>query len=148
VPRLVARGRGGVINVSSIGAFQAVPFMAAYGASKAFVLSFSEALARELGPSGVRVLCVCPGPTETEFNSVAGLPSVFSRVPHKMSPERVAERTLRALDRGRVVKVPGLINFLGAFFTRFTPRPLLRWLVGALFRPRAPKPLPPPSVQS
>ncbi|MDB4969933.1 MAG: yqjQ1 [Myxococcales bacterium] len=141
LPSMVARRSGGVVNVSSIGAFQPVPYMATYGATKAFLLSWSEALAEELRGSGVRVLCVCPGPTRTEFFQVAGVDPTMGKLPHVMSADELVSRTLDALDDGRAVLVPGLINFLTAFVTRLFPRLVIRVVTGKMFQPRARKEL-------
>ena len=141
LPAMVARKSGGVINVSSIGAFQPVPYMATYGATKAFVLSWSEALAHELRTTGVRVTCVCPGPTATEFFEVAATDRRMAKMPHMMSADAVVARTLAAFDDGRAVIVPGLINWLTAFSTRFFPRVFVRALSGRLTEPREKKAL-------
>jgi short-subunit dehydrogenase len=141
LPAMVARRAGGIINVASIGAFQPVPYMATYGGTKAFVLSWSEALAEELRGSGVRVLCVCPGPTATEWFEVAGVNPALRKVPHVMSAEALVARTLDAWDDGRAVLIPGLINWLTAFVTRIFPRLLVRVVTGRMFAPRAQKAL-------
>jgi short-subunit dehydrogenase len=143
LPSLLARGRGGIINISSIGAFQPVPYMASYAAAKAFVLSFSEALHEELRDSGVRVLCLCPGPTATEFFSVASMPAMMGKVPHVMRADELVARALDAFADDRALLVPGLVNFLGAVLVRFAPRVLARKLMRLMFQPRAPKALPP-----
>src|SRR6266498_2627304 len=112
LPAMLARGRGGLINVASQMAFQPMPYFAVYAASKAFVLSFSEALAEELRGSGVRVTAIAPGFTSTEFSQVAGSQAPERRLPH-LKPEKVVKTTLRAHDRGRTVKViGGLYAFL------------------------------------
>ncbi len=141
VPPMVARKSGGVINVSSIAAFQPVPYQATYGATKAFLLSWSEALAYELRGSGVRVTCVCPGPTATEYFAVAGVSPMIAKMPHTMSADDVVARTLDAYDDGRAVLIPGLINWLTAFVTRFFPRIVVRAVSGLLFAPRHKKAL-------
>lgn len=141
LPPMVARKSGGVINVSSIGAFQPVPYMATYGGSKAFVLGWSEALAYELRRTGVRVTCVCPGPTATEFFDVAATDKRMAKMPHMMSADAVVARTLDAFDDGRAVVIPGLINWLTAFSTRFFPRALVRAVSGQLTAPRERKAL-------
>jgi short-subunit dehydrogenase len=143
LPAMVARKSGGVINVSSIGAFQPVPYMATYGATKAFVLSWSEALAYELRNTGVRVTCVCPGPTATEFFEVAAVNPAMARLPHVMSAEALVARTLAAFDGGRAVVVPGAINWLTAFVTRLFPRIAVRVVTGRMFAPRQQKSLRP-----
>ncbi|HEX9101045.1 MAG TPA: SDR family NAD(P)-dependent oxidoreductase, partial [Polyangia bacterium] len=141
LPAMVARRSGGIINVSSIAAFQPVPYMATYGATKAFLLSWSEALGHELRRSGVRVTCVCPGPTATEFFEVAATDPRMAKMPHMMSADAVVGRTLAAFDGGRAVVVPGLINWLTAFVTRIFPRIAVRLVTGRLFAPRERKAL-------
>jgi len=141
LPSMIARNSGGVINVSSIAAFQPVPYMATYGATKAFVLSWSEALSHELRKTGVRVTCVCPGPTATEFFEAGGVNPAMAKLPHVMSADAVVARTLRAFDRGRAVVIPGAINWLTAFVTRIFPRVAVRVVTARLFAPRARKAL-------
>ncbi len=105
---MVARKSGGIVNVASIAAFQPGPKMALYCATKAFVLSLSEALHEELKPHGVHVTALCPGPTRTEFGDVAGFGGsrLFERLAME-SPE-VVEAGLTGLDRNRAVVIPGL----------------------------------------
>jgi short-subunit dehydrogenase len=141
LPSMIGRKSGGIINVSSIGAFQPVPYMATYGATKAFLLSWSEALSYELRRTGVRVTCVCPGPTATEFFEVAAVNPAMAKLPHVMSAEALVARTLRGFDRGRAVVIPGLINWLTAFVTRISPRLAVRVVTGRMFAPRARKAL-------
>jgi short-subunit dehydrogenase len=141
LPPMVARKQGGVINISSIGAFQPVPYMATYGATKAFVLSWSEALSEELRGSGVRITCVCPGPVATEFFEVANVNPLMAKLPHVMSADELVARALDAWDDGRAVLVPGLINWLTAFVTRFFPRLVVRVVSGRMFAPRSQKQL-------
>jgi short-subunit dehydrogenase len=141
VPPMIARKSGGVINVASIAAFQPVPYMATYGATKSFLLSWSEALSYELRTTGVRVTCVCPGPTATEFFAVAAVDPMMARLPHVMSADDVVARTLDAFDDGRAVLVPGLINWLTAFVTRIFPRLAVRVVTGRMFAPRERKAL-------
>ena len=137
LPGMLERGRGRLINVASMGAFQPVPFLNVYAASKSFVLSFSEALATELEDTGVRVQVLCPGYTDTEFFDVShtGAGMWVNRMP-RMTPEEVAEFSLRALKRGRLRAVPGLGNRLQAFLTNFTPGAVSRRVGRALYRPR------------
>lgn len=116
------RGRGWILNVSSIGAFQPSPTYAAYSAAKSYVLDFSYALSRELEPSGVTVTVLSPGVTRTEFLEVAGQsPSLYQRLTMKES-RPVALAGLHALSRGRAGTVPGLVNKLTTQFMRFLPR--------------------------
>ena len=104
---------GAILNVASTAAFQPGPKMAVYFATKAFVLSFSEALHEEVKPHGVKVSCLCPGPTRTEFGEVAGFGGngLFDRV--AMNAREVVEAGLKGLDRNRAVVVTGWINKLG-----------------------------------
>jgi short-subunit dehydrogenase len=117
-----------VLNVASTAAFQPVPRMATYAATKAFVLSFSQALGDELRGTGVTVTALCPGPTETRFADRAGAARsrLFARA-SLASAEDVAEVGLRALQAGRPVAIPGIWNRLLAWGSRFVPR-------GALLR--------------
>jgi uncharacterized protein len=137
LPGMVARGRGRLINVVSTSAFQPVPFLNVYGASKAFVLSFTEALATELKGTGVRVQALCPGLTRSEFQEQAGTDKVRFNRTSAMEPEDVVAQSLRALDRGRLRVVTGWQNRLLAGVTRFSPLALSRWVAGELFRPSA-----------
>ncbi|OYN92540.1 SDR family NAD(P)-dependent oxidoreductase [Parenemella sanctibonifatiensis] len=121
--RMAAAGRGEIINVASTAAFQPIPTMAAYAASKAFVLSFSDGLAAELAPAGVQVLAICPGPTETGFFERAGDPDAMAM---RRTPEDVVRTTLSALASGRSVAVDGTMNGLMAFANRLAPRSLAR----------------------
>lgn len=120
------RGRraGGIINVSSMTAFQPVPLMASYAASKAFVLSLSEALWAENAGDGVRVLAVCPGRTPTEFQAIAGTGSAEGAFGFR-APEEVVETALRAFERGRSHAVPGVENLLASWLVRAVPRSYL-----------------------
>ena len=133
LPAMIARGDGAILNVASTAAFQPGPKMAVYFATKAFVLSFSEALHEEVAKAGVRVSALCPGPTATEFGDVAGFKAqggLFDRL-KATSPDVVAAG-IRALDRNRAVMVPGLSNKAGAQGHRLLPRSWLRKLVGSV----------------
>jgi short-subunit dehydrogenase len=138
LPGLVHRRRGAVVNVASNAAFQPVPFLAVYAATKAFVLSFTEALATELRGTGVRVQALCPGLTRTEFLNLAETHTQGLRVDHlpTMTPEAVVAASLRALDGGAVRVVPGLANRSLATLQRFLPLSLVRNVAAALYRPR------------
>jgi short-subunit dehydrogenase len=123
LPAMISRGRGRVLNVASIAAFQPGPLMAVYYASKAYVLSFSEAVANELGGTGVTVTALCPGPTLTGFQSTAGIER--SRLPGRMSvasAASVAEAGYRGMVRGRRIVVPGRLNWILAQGNRLVPR--------------------------
>ena len=138
LPGMVARGSGRIVNVVSTSAFQPVPWLNVYAASKAFLLFFTEALANELAGTGVRVQALCPGLTESEFHQVSGTDKVaFTKTPAMPAPA-VVERSLRALDRGRLRVVPGWQNRLVVASQRLVPRALVRRVAGELFRPRRP----------
>jgi short-subunit dehydrogenase len=134
VPPMVDRRRGGVINVASQMAFQPMPYFAAYAASKAFVLSFSEALAEELRGTGVSVTAVAPGFISTEFAAVAGSEAAERRLPH-LQPDDVVQSALRAYERGRAVEVVGAFYSFLTFAGRFAPRAALRRTMGRVLRP-------------
>ena len=121
LPAMRARGAGGIVNVASVAAFQPIPQLATYGASKAFVLSLSQAVAEENRDRGVRVVALCPGPVATEFQAVAGT-RVSERTPGLLEAREVAEAALRALDEGKDTVVPGAINHLGTVAARLFPR--------------------------
>ena len=132
VPGMVGRGHGGVVNVASIAAFQPTPGTATYGGTKAYVLSFTQALREELRGTGVRALVVCPGFTKTEFQAranyeVKGLAARFWQ-----SPEEVVEASLSALDHDAGLCVPGWQNKVAAGATHLTPRRLLPRVAGLI----------------
>ena len=129
IPKMVERRKGGILNVASTAAFQPGPRMAIYYATKAFVLSFTEALFQELRGSGVRACCLCPGPTETEFMEVAELEETRLFDMTKMSAERVARAGLAAFRADRPLAVPGILNKLGTVGVRLTPRAVVRRMV-------------------
>jgi hypothetical protein len=121
---MAQRGRGWILQVASIGAFQPTPTYASYSAAKSFVLSFGEAIAHELRPKGIRVCTVCPGVTATEFLAVAGQKlTLYQRLSMMQSPA-VVQSAVRALLRGKTSVTPGLGNAFSAFAMRFTPRRL------------------------
>jgi uncharacterized protein len=124
------RGRGGVINVGSTAGFQPDPYGAAYGATKAFVRSFTEAVAEELRGEPVRMMLLAPGFTETEFQSVAGVVPGALPSPARASAEQVVARALRDFARGRTVSVPGAMNALGAVGSDLAPSAVSRRVSG------------------
>ncbi len=134
LPSMLARGQGGIVNVSSIGAFQPGPYNATYSATKAWVNSFTEAVAEEVRGSGVRVLALCPGFTRTEFQERAGID--VSNLPGFMwmSAEAVVDAALAALERAEIVCVPGAGNRLATSLTGLAPRSLVRRVSGAVGR--------------
>jgi uncharacterized protein len=137
LPAMLARGRGRIVNVASTAAFQPVPFLSVYAASKAFVLSFTEGLAEEVRGRSVQVQALCPGPTRTEFFQVAETPPglLAARLP-RLTPEGVARVSLRGLESGRVRVVTGWSNRLIAVLEPFVPSAATRRVAAALYRPR------------
>jgi short-subunit dehydrogenase len=127
VPRFLQRGAGAVLVVASSAGFQPLPRQATYGASKAFALSFSEALHTELGPRGISVTALCPGPVETEFATRAGMQESFDAAPGitKVSSADVARQAISGLERGKRVVVPGLAVRLAGLSARWTPHAVL-----------------------
>ena len=130
------RGFGRILNIASTAGFQPGPFMATYYASKAFVISFSEALAHELKGTGVTVTCHCPGATHTEFAGKAGNDKsrLFQRsgIP---SAEEVAAHAYGAMMRGEVLAVHGMLNALMVFGVRFSPRGMVRAMAAQVNQP-------------
>jgi short-subunit dehydrogenase len=139
LPGIVAAGRaGGLLNVASTAAFQPGPYMASYYASKAFVLSWSEALAQELAGT-TRVTCLCPGPVPTGFQTRAGFGdgiAMTSGVLPMLSAAVVAKAGYAAFRRGKRVVVPGLVNKIGAAGTRIVPRGTAAKIAGSLQKRR------------
>lgn len=136
LPGMRQRRSGGIINLASTAAFQPIPYFSVYAASKAFVLNFSEALWAENYKYGVKVLAVCPGPTETKFFQKADFPTTFSKTVAKnyTSPQQVVREALQALEQNRSSIVPGFTNKLSANAYRFFPRQILVSLIGKVFK--------------
>lgn len=133
VESMVERRTGRILNLASTAAFQPGPLMAVYYATKAYVLSFSEAIAEELRQSGVTVTALCPGPTETEFADVAHVESSrLFRMAAPMSSMKVARAGYAALQRGRRVVIPGLRNWMLAQSVRVSPRRVVTTIVRKL----------------
>ncbi|MEA2237242.1 MAG: uncharacterized protein QOC81_1966 [Thermoanaerobaculia bacterium] len=124
LPPMLHRGRGRILNVASIAAFLPGPYAAVYYATKAYVLSWSEALAEELRDTAITVTTACPGRTATEFASVAGVPRAALLGRHVPSLP-VARRVYRAMHRGQRLVVPGLVNKAVTWLVRLAPRSLL-----------------------
>lgn len=130
VPDMISRGHGRLLNVSSVAAFQPGPLMSIYYASKAFVQSFSEAMAVELRGTGVKVSVLCPGPTDTPFLEKAGQTEQnMYKKSSCVTADKVAEYGLRKAEKGKVVIVCGLVFKLMIFFERLVPRSVTRWAV-------------------
>ena len=138
VRQMRPRGRGYLLNVSSIASFQPGPDLAVYAATKAFVTSLTESLHEELRGSGIRVTALCPGLTHTEFQSISNTSGLESNFPEFawMSADDVARDGLRAVADGKAICVPGLVNKSLATVSTFTPRGLARRIAGLATRLR------------
>lgn len=129
VPAMVTRGRGAILNVASVGAFGPIPGQAAYGAAKAFVLSYTQSLGQELHGTGVIASALCPGPVKTGFGAAAGISDedAEATLPKAMwiSADEVARTAVDGLAAGRSVIIPGVFNRVGAAAYKILPRRLL-----------------------
>lgn len=139
LPGMTARRRGTVINVASTAGFQPVPYFAVYGATKAFVVSFSEAVSAELLGEGfdmVKVVALCPGPMETGFQARAGVKNEeYGGIPFE-SVDDVAAKTVAVIDGGRWTRVTGLLGRLTVLSLRFTPRAIVARIAQGMFKPK------------
>jgi uncharacterized protein len=135
LPRMLRMDDARIINVASTAAFQPLPYMAVYGATKAFVLSFSEALWGQLADSTVSVLAVCPGPVATNFFEVVSANE--ARVGKPDTAEHVVEVSLRAAGRRRSHVIPRMVDYLMANAARFLPRPTVARTTERVLRPRS-----------
>ena len=134
LPLLVAAREGGVIHVGSIAGMQPVPFMAVYGASKAFVNSFSVAVAEEVRGTGVRVMALCPGPVPTGFQRAAGSGIAPGQRAAVLSADETVARALAAYERGETQYVPGVMNRIQLLGSRLAPRALTLRVVARMMR--------------
>lgn len=132
LPGMLERKRGGILNVASTAAFQPGPYSAVYYATKAFVLSFTEALHEELKDSGIHVTALCPGPTRTEFFEAAGYRGESMLEKMAMASAPVAAAGLAGLERNDAIAIPGVMNKVGAQSMRVLPRALVRKVVARL----------------
>jgi hypothetical protein len=128
------RRSGTIINVSSSASFQPVPYMATYAATKAFVTSFSEAIAEENRPFGITVTALCPGPTDTKFFDVANAEAF--RMKGMQTPEEVVETALKGVHRGKQHIISGWTNYLGAKLGNFVPNSVITRVIGNVLRPK------------
>lgn len=138
LPEMRQRKSGTIINISSTASFQPIPYMATYAATKAFVTSFSEAIAEENRPFGIKIIACCPGATETNFFDAAGMQEPFS-VKGVQKPEEVVEATLKALKKGKTHVISGLANWFVAHAATFAPNSLVTKSIGSQLRPRLSK---------
>lgn len=129
---------GGILNVASTAAFQPVPFMSVYAATKAYVLHFTEGIAAENKGRGVRIMALCPGATNTEFGQVAGgelLQQITLALP--MSAEKCVRQALKAFDGRQTICITGLHNAAGTVAVRLAPRAVVRGVAATIFKSRA-----------
>lgn len=133
LPEMVARRSGDILIVASTAAFQAVPYISTYAATKAFDLYVAEGLAEEMQPYGVRVCALCPGTTTSEFHELAGHPAHSKG--REQSAETVARNGLEALAAGKSYVISGLGNYLGAHGERLVPRRFVTRIAAKMFRP-------------
>lgn len=138
LPHMVGRGGGGVINVSSVAAFMPMPRNTVYAATKAYVNSYTQALAIEMESKNVRVQAICPGPTETEFSDVAGF-NLGNTKYFMMSPREVVRIGLDAFDRGEILTVTGAMNQFLPRARRLLPEELLARVAHFALTQLAPK---------
>jgi short-subunit dehydrogenase len=138
LPAMAERRSGYVLIVSSAAAFQAVPYISTYAATKAFELILGEGIAEEMRPYGVRVTVLCPGSTETEFHRVSGQPARTS--PRRETAEKVARVGLQALAAGRPSVISGRRNRINMEAQRLVPRRFVTYVTGKLFAPQKPEP--------
>jgi hypothetical protein len=136
LPKMRARGRGGILNVASLGGMTPGPYQAAYYASKAFVISLTEAVAHEVRGEGVRIAVVAPGPVETNFHTAMGAEgAIYRAIVPSASPEEVANSAYRGFMLGRRVIVPGALGTAASLAVRVLPHALTVPLVGRLLFP-------------
>ncbi len=130
----IVKHKGGILNVSSVAGFMPGPQMAVYYASKAYVLSFTEALSRELKPFGVRVTALCPGPVVTEFQVRAGIETGVPPLIMRRTPEQVAQAGYDGLMAGERLVIPGIGNKIASMMPRFLPRGLMLQVLELFYR--------------
>ena len=129
------RRSGTIINVASTASFQPIPFMATYAATKAFVRSFSEAIAEENRPFNITVTALCPGPTDTNFFNVADAQPL--QIKGMQSPEAVVETALNAVKSRKPSVISGWTNYVGSVFGTLTPNSIVTRVIGGVLRPKA-----------
>jgi uncharacterized protein len=135
--RLKKQSRAYILNIASSAAYQAVPGLSLYAASKAFVLSFSRGLSHELKNSGVTVTCICPGSTDTQFVDRAGMGEKARKLAKKvnMTPDEVAKISVNAMLSGKTEVIPGVVNKLGGFLTWLLPKSTLENAAKKIYEP-------------
>ena len=134
LPPMIQRRSGDILIVASTAAFQGVPYISTYAATKAFDLLFAEGLAEEMKKHGIRVCALCPGSTKSEFHEVAGQTKYGS--PGKESADKVARVGLEALAKGKSYVISGLHNYVSTHLQRLVPRRVVNGMAGKIFKPR------------
>jgi short-subunit dehydrogenase len=129
--QMLPRKHGAIINLASVVAFQPFPHFAVYAASKAFVLSFTEALAEELRGSGVQIMALCPGAAKTEMSVFSHNEGLLGKLP-SLSADQIVGTALRAIESGSVVKIVGWLNRMLVFVNRFVPRAAVRRMMATI----------------
>jgi short-subunit dehydrogenase len=132
---MLQRRSGAIVNLASVVAFQPFPHFAVYAAGKAFVLSFTEALAEEVKGTGVRILALCPGAAKTEMNAFSHNEGLLGMLP-SLTAGQIVQAASAALEGGRVVKIVGWLNAMLVFLNRFMPRAAVRWIMGRIVKVR------------
>lgn len=140
LPVLSQSGQSYILNVGSLASFLAIPHFSIYAATKAFVLSFSRSLRFDIADKGIKVSCLCPGATESEFLKVAGMEAVGKKAASiYMSAEEVAETAVSGMMRGKAEIVPGIVNKIATKGIRITPRTISETIAGIFYRGRETK---------
>lgn len=136
LPTMIEKRSGGVINVASTAAFQPIPTLGTYAATKAYVLSLSEALHEEVASKGVKVMALCPGPTETGFFDRATAASgIKGQIKISLQPaDEVVALAISRFEKGERVTIPGLINKVGAYSASFAPKSLVLKIAGKMIK--------------
>ena len=135
LPQMRERRRGTIINVSSSAGFQPIPFMATYAATKAFVTSFTEAVAEENRPFGIRVMALCPGATRTNFCAASDIKEPL-KVKGEQLPDEVVDAALKGLRRGKATVISGWANYIGSVFGKHVPDSVSTRIMGRALRPK------------
>jgi uncharacterized protein len=135
LPMLKRNSQAYILNIASSTAYQAIPRMALYAATKVFVLNFSRALKYELKDTSVSVTCICPGATDTNFNDRASIPEKARKAAEKvvMSPEEVAKISVDSMFAGKTEVIPGVVNKLGAFLAWLAPKALIEKVTAGIY---------------
>ncbi|MFO0558520.1 MAG: SDR family oxidoreductase [Polyangiales bacterium] len=136
LPPMIARNRGGFLQVASVAGFQPTPFLSVYGATKAFVVSFTSGLAEELRDRDVRMCALCPGPVQTGFQAAAGVEIAAAQRASVLTSEDTVRRGLVAYEKRTVIYVPGVVNKLGGVVSKLLPRAVVAHAAAGIMKDR------------